>query len=39
LQFVLSPDLTYLTLIMLITAGVVLPYRRFFTGAEKVEVV
>jgi hypothetical protein len=39
LQFVFLPDLTYLTLALLSTAGLVLPYRRFFSRAKKVELV
>jgi hypothetical protein len=39
LQFVFLPDLTYLTLAMLSTAGLVLSYRRFFSRAKKVELV
>jgi hypothetical protein len=34
-QFVFSPDLTYLMLAALTTLGLVLPYRRFFSGAEE----
>ena len=34
-QFVFSPDLTYLMLALLTTVGLVLPYRRFFSGREK----
>ena len=33
-QFVFSPDLTYLMLAMLTTVGLLLPFRRFFPGAE-----
>ncbi len=35
LQFVFLPDLAYLILAMLTTAGLILPYRRFFSGTEE----
>ena len=35
LQFVFFPDLAYLTLAMLITVGLLLPYRRFFSSMEE----
>jgi hypothetical protein len=34
-QFVFSPDYLYLLLAVLTTAGLVLPYRRFFPGRDK----
>jgi hypothetical protein len=34
-QFVFLPDVSYLVLVFLTTAGLVLPYRRFFPGREK----
>jgi hypothetical protein len=34
-QFVFFPDLTYLMLAALTTLGLVLPYRRFFSGLEE----
>lgn len=34
LQFVFSSDLAYLMLAMLTAAGLVLPYRRFFSSTE-----
>jgi hypothetical protein len=38
-QFVLAPDLYYyLVLAVLSSVGLVLPYRRFFTGAEESSV-
>jgi hypothetical protein len=33
-QFVFSPDLTYLVLATLPTVGLILPYRRFFSGSQ-----
>ena len=38
-QFVLLPDVSYLMLAFLTTIGLVLPYRRFFSRAEKEELV
>ena len=38
-QFVLLPDVSYLMFAFLTTIGLVLPYRRFFTRAEKDELV
>jgi hypothetical protein len=38
-QFVFLPDVTYLVLAFLTTAGLVLSYRRFFSRAEKEELV
>jgi hypothetical protein len=35
LQFVFLPDLVYLMLAVLTTAGLVLPYRRFFSSTEE----
>src|SRR5829696_1215685 len=37
-QFVFLPDVTYLVLAFLTTAGLVLSYRRFFSRAEKEEL-
>jgi len=37
--FVFSPDLPYLMLALLTAAGLVLPYRRFFSRAKKEELV
>jgi hypothetical protein len=34
-QFVFFPDLTYLMLAALTTLGLILPYRRFFSGLEE----
>lgn len=34
-QFVFSPDLTYLLLSALTTVGLVLPYRRLFSGSQE----
>ena len=34
-QFVFLPDLSYLVLAFLTTVGLVLPYRRFFSGPEE----
>jgi hypothetical protein len=34
-QFVFLPDLAYLTLALLTTVGLVLPYRRFFPAREE----
>ena len=34
-QFAFLPDVSYLVLALLTTAGLVLPYRRFFSRAEK----
>jgi hypothetical protein len=34
-QFVFSPDLSYLVLAALTTIGLLLPYRRFFSGSEE----
>ena len=34
-HFALSPDLPYLIVALLTTVGLVLPYRRFFSGAEE----
>jgi hypothetical protein len=35
-QFVLSPDLSYyLVLAIISTVGLILPYRRFFSGSDK----
>jgi hypothetical protein len=35
-QFVLAPDLPYYLVLAIVTAfGLILPYRRFFTGAEE----
>jgi phosphoglycerol transferase MdoB-like AlkP superfamily enzyme len=34
-QFVLSPDLIYLVLAVLTTAGLILPYKRFFSRPEE----
>ena len=34
-QFVFSPDLVYLMLALLTTVGLILPYRRFFSGSEE----
>ena len=34
-QFVFNPDLTYLILAALTTLGLILPYRRFFSGPEE----
>ena len=36
-QFVFSPDLAYLILALLTTVGLVLPYRRFFSGGSQEE--
>ena len=38
-QFVFSPDLTYLVLALFTAVGLALPYRRFFSRAEKEELV
>jgi len=39
-QFVLAPDLSYyLVLAFISTVGLILPYRRFFSRTEKVELV
>ena len=38
-QFVLLPDVSYLMLAFLTTVGLILPYRRFFSRAEKEELV
>jgi hypothetical protein len=38
-QFVFLPDVSYLVLAFLTTVGLVLPYRRFFSRAEKEELV
>jgi hypothetical protein len=38
-QFVFLPDVSYLVLALLTTVGLVLPYRRFFSRAEKEELV
>ena len=39
-QFALSPDLSYyLVLAIISTVGLILPYRRFFSRAEKEELV
>ena len=39
-QFVLAPDLSYyLVLAIISTVGLILPYRRFFSRAEKEELV
>jgi len=38
-QFVFLPDVSYLVVAFLTTAGLVLPYRRFFSRAEKEELV
>jgi uncharacterized membrane protein YozB (DUF420 family) len=38
-QFVFLPDASYLLLAFLTTVGLVLPYRRFFSRAEKEELV
>jgi hypothetical protein len=39
-QFALSPDLSYyLVLAIISTVGLILPYRRFFSRVEKVELV
>jgi hypothetical protein len=38
-QFVFLPDVTYLVLAFLTTAGLVLPFRKFFSRAEKEELV
>ncbi len=35
LQFLFLPDLAYLILAMLTTAGLMLPYSRFFSGTEE----
>jgi hypothetical protein len=37
-QFVFFPDLAYLTLALLTTVGLLLPYRRFFPREEPVRV-
>ena len=37
-QFVFFPDLAYLTLTLLTTVGLVLPYRRFFPREESARV-
>ena len=34
-QFVFFPDLAYLTLALLTTVGLILPYRRFFSSTEE----
>jgi hypothetical protein len=34
-QFILSPDVSYLVLAVLTTVGLILPYRRFFSGSEE----
>ena len=34
-QFVFLPDLTYLMLALLTSVGLVLPYRRFFSGSQE----
>jgi hypothetical protein len=33
-QFAFSPDVSYLVLALLTTVGLVLPYRRFFSGSQ-----
>jgi hypothetical protein len=38
-QFVFLPDVSYLLLAFLTTVGLVLPYRKFFTRAEKEELL
>src|SRR5215210_4711515 len=38
-QFVFLPDASYLVLALLTTVGLLLPYRRFFSRAEKEELV
>jgi hypothetical protein len=38
-QFVFAPDLTYLMLAALTTVGLLLPYRKFFSGSEEEELV
>src|SRR5215211_4468618 len=38
-QFVFSPDLAYLVLALFTAVGLALPYRRFFSRAEKEELV
>src|SRR5215204_209501 len=37
-QFLFFPDLAYLTLALLTTVGLLLPYRRFFAGEEPARV-
>jgi len=38
-QFVFLPDVSYLMLALFSTVGLVLPYRRFFSRAEKEELL